>query len=178
MSRNFDILFAGFGGQGVLFSGKIAAYAGLYDDKNITWLPSYGPEMRGGTANCSVCISDEPIGSPCVVSPNAFVALNLPSFQKFKDSVKTGGTMIADSSLIPEKCDRTDINIFYVPAAKLAAENGLDGLSNIILLGKLFKETGFCTRESLDKALVHCVPKSKQHLLEPNKRALQLGMDC
>ncbi len=178
MSRNFDILFAGFGGQGVLFSGKIAAYAGLYDDKNITWLPSYGPEMRGGTANCSVCISDEPIGSPCVVSPTAFVALNLPSFQKFKDSVKTGGTMIADSSLIPETCDRTDINIFYVPAAKLAAENGLDGLSNIILLGKLFKETGFCTRESLDKALIHCVPKSKQHLLEPNKRALQLGMDC
>ena len=178
MSKDFNILFAGFGGQGVLFSGKLTAYGGLYDDKNITWLPSYGPEMRGGTANCSVCISDNPIGSPCVVSPNAFVALNLPSFQKFKDRVVPGGTMIVDSSMIPEKCDRTDINIVYVNASKLAIENNIEGLSNIILLGKLFKETGFCSAESLDKAIVKCVPKSKAHLIDLNRKALQIGINA
>ncbi len=178
MSKDFNILFAGFGGQGVLFSGKLTAYAGMYDGKNITWLPSYGPEMRGGTANCSVCISDNEIGSPCVVSPNAFIALNLPSFQKFKDRVVPGGTMVVDSSMIPEKCDRTDINVVYVNASKIAIENHVEGLSNIILLGKLFKETGFCTAESLDKAIVKCVPKSKAHLLEPNRKALQLGIDA
>lgn len=178
MSKDFNILFAGFGGQGVLFSGKLAAYAGLYDDKHITWLPSYGPEMRGGTANCSVCISDTPIGSPCVVSPNAFVALNLPSFERFKDRVVPGGTMIVDSSMIPVKCDRTDINIVYIEASKLATENDLEGLSNIILLGKLFKETGFCTAESLDKALLKCIPPKRKHLLEPNRKALKIGCEA
>lgn len=178
MSNELNILFAGFGGQGVLFSGKIAAYGGLYDNKHITWLPSYGPEMRGGTANCSVCISDEPIGSPCVVSPNAFVALNLPSFKRFKDRVVPGGTMVVNSSMIPEKCERTDINVVYVPAEKLAEENNLEGLSNIILLGKLFKEVSFCTAESLDKAILKCVPKSKQHLIEPNRKALQIGYNA
>lgn len=178
MSKDFDILFAGFGGQGLLFAGKICAYAGLYDDKNISWLPSYGPEMRGGKANCSVCISDRPIGSPSVVTPNALVVMNLPSFESFKDSVVPGGTMIVDSSMIPEKCDRTDINIVYVNASQLAIDNNLSGLSNIILLGKLFKETGFCTAEALDKAIVKCVPKSKQHLLEPNRRAIQVGMNA
>ena len=173
-----QILIAGFGGQGVLFAGKLIAYKGLLEDKQISWLPSYGPEMRGGTANCSVCISDTPIGSPCVVTPNAFVALNLPSFLRFKDKVVPGGTMIVDSSMIPEKCDRTDINIVYVPASKLATENNIDGLSNIILLGKLFKETGFCTPESLDKAILKCVPKSKQHLIEPNRKALQIGINA
>ena len=177
MSKDFNMLFAGFGGQGVLFSGKISAYAGLYDNKNITWLPSYGPEMRGGTANCSVCISDNPIGSPCVVSPNAFVALNLPSFERFKNSVVPGGTMVVDSSMILEKCDRTDIRIFYIPASQLATENNIDGLSNIILLGKLFKETHFCTAESLEKALTNCIPQRKQHLLEPNRKALQIGIN-
>ena len=177
MSKDFNMLFAGFGGQGVLFAGKISAYAGLYDEKNITWLPSYGPEMRGGTANCSVCISDNPIGSPCVVSPNVFVALNLPSFEKFKDSVVSGGTMIVDSSMIPQKCSRTDINIFYIPASQMAEENNIGRLSNIILLGKMFRETQFCTEASLQKALVSCIPPKKQHFLEPNQKALQLGMD-
>ena len=173
-----QFLFSGFGGQGILFAGKFIAYKGLTAGKQVSWLPSYGPEMRGGTANCSVCISDSPIGSPCVVSPNAFVALNLPSFQKFKDKVVPGGTMIVDSSMIPEKCDRTDINVVYVNASKLAIENNIEGLSNIILLGKLFKETGFCSAESLDKAIVKCVPKSKAHLIEPNRKALQIGMDA
>lgn len=177
MSKDYNILFAGFGGQGLLFAGKVCAYAGLYDDKNITWLPSYGPEMRGGTANCSVCISDKQIGSPSVVTPNALVVMNLPSYENFKDSVVPGGTLIIDSSMIPEKCDRTDINIYYVNASKLAIENGVTGLSNIILLGKMFKETNFCTAESLDKAIKKCVPKSKQHLLEPNRKALRLGMN-
>ncbi len=177
MSKDFNMLFAGFGGQGVLFAGKISAYAGLYDNKNITWLPSYGPEMRGGTANCSVCISDNPIGSPCVVSPDVFIALNLPSFEKFKNSVVSGGTMILDSTMISEKCDRTDIHIFYIPASQLATENGLDGLANIILLGKMFKETNFCTQQSLETALENCISKRKQHLLLPNKKALQIGMD-
>ena len=95
--QDLNIVFAGFGGQGILFSGKVAAYAGLIDNKEISWLPSYGPEMRGGTANCSVCISDTPIGSPLVTNPNVLIAMNLPSLEKFIDEVEEGGIVIIDS---------------------------------------------------------------------------------
>ena len=176
MSKNLNILLAGFGGQGILFAGKVIAYAGLMDDKEISWLPSYGPEMRGGTANCSVCISDEPIGSPRVVTPNVFVAMNLPSFDKFINDVEPGGTVLIDSSLIDAKVERTDVNVFYVPASKLAEENGLKGLANIILVGKLFQEVGFCSQQALDAAVKKCVPAKKAHLLDANYSAIQLGM--
>lgn len=176
MSRYFNMVLAGFGGQGILFAGKVIAYGGLNDGKEISWLPSYGPEMRGGTANCSVCISDKTIGSPLVVTPDVLIALNLPSFEKFIDTVKPGGTVIIDSFLINKKVEREDVNVFYVPATKLAEENGIKGLANIILVGKLFKETGFCTEEALYKAIEKCVPARKANMLEFNKKALEIGM--
>ena len=151
--KDLNIVFAGFGGQGILFAGKVVAYAGLIEGRELSWLPSYGPEMRGGTANCSICLSDEPIGSPLVTNPNVLIAMNRPSLDKFVNEVEPGGTILLDSSLIDERVERDDVTVFYVPASKLAEENGLKGLANIILVGKLRKELAFCTEETLDKAL-------------------------
>jgi 2-oxoglutarate ferredoxin oxidoreductase subunit gamma len=178
MNKDLNMLLAGFGGQGVLFAGKVIAYGGLIDDKEISWLPSYGPEMRGGTANCSVCVSDRPIGSPLVVNPNVLIAMNLPSLDKFIDDVVPGGIVIIDSTMISKKVDREDVQVFYVPASKLAEENDLKGLANIILVGKLFQECGFCSREALDKAIEKCVPPRKAHLLPANIKAIEIGMGC
>lgn len=176
--KDLNIVFAGFGGQGILFAGKVAAYAGFIDSKEISWLPSYGPEMRGGTANCSVCISDSPIGSPLVTNPNVFVAMNLPSLRRFINDVEPGGTVIVDSSLIEEKIERNDLKVFYVPATRLAEENGLKGLANIILVGKLVKETAFCTDEVLEKAMAKCIPPRKADMLELNKKAIDIGRNA
>lgn len=172
-----NILLAGFGGQGILFSGKVIAYAGLLDGKEVSWLPSYGPEMRGGTANCSVCVSDDPIGSPLVVTPGAFVAMNLPSFDKFIDAVVPGGVVIVESTLISKTIEREDVRAFYVPATRLAEENGLKGLANMILVGKLWKELGFCSRESLEAAIHKCVPARKAAMLELNLKAIEIGIN-
>ena len=139
--KNLNILFAGFGGQGVLFAGKVVAYAALIANKQLSWLPSYGPEMRGGTANCSVCVSDEAIGSPLVTNPNVFIAMNLPSFDKFINAVEPGGIVIVDSSLIDKKVERDDVTVYYVPSTSLADEKRRERpMSNMILIGKLFKE--------------------------------------
>jgi Pyruvate:ferredoxin oxidoreductase and related 2-oxoacid:ferredoxin oxidoreductases, gamma subunit len=173
--KDLNMIFAGFGGQGVLFAGKVAAYAGLIDDKHISWLPSYGPEMRGGTANCSVCISDEAIGAPIVTTPNVLVAMNLPSLDKFIDDVEPGGIVVIDTSLIDKKVERDDVSVFYIPASKLAEENGLKGLANIILVGKVFNELEFGTEELLDKSIEKCVPASKAQMIEFNKKAVRLG---
>ena len=172
--KNF--LLAGFGGQGILFSGKVIAYSGLMDGKEVSWLPSYGPEMRGGTANCSVCISDEPIGSPLVLSPDVLLAMNLPAFYPFIDSVAPGGVAVIDCTLIDKKSSRTDITAIYVPATALASENDLQGLANIILIGAILKHTGFADFEAVKKAIDKCVPPKKRHLIEANLRAIELGM--
>lgn len=172
-----EILLAGFGGQGVLFAGKILAYCGLMDNRELSWLPSYGPEMRGGTANCSVCISDKPIGSPLVTAPDILVAMNQPSYDKFISAVKPGGTAFIDSTLIDSECSRNDISCFYVPSSQLAEENNLKGGSNIILLGKLIKETGLFSPETVKKAVEKVVPSSKAHLIANNFRAFELGLD-
>lgn len=171
------IKLAGFGGQGILFLGKVMAYAGLTEGREVSWLPSYGPEMRGGTANCSVCISDEPIGSPLVIQQNVLIAMNLPSYEKFIDMTEKGGIALIDSSLIDKKTDRTDISAFYVPATELATKNDMKGLANMIMLGKLLAETHFCSEDSVKKAIERSVPKSKQHLVEVNFRAVHLGME-
>ena len=171
----YKIKIAGFGGQGILFMGKVIAGAGLADEKEVSWLPSYGPEMRGGTANCSVCISDEPIGSPLVVKPNVFLAMNRPSFERFIDSVEPDGIVIVDSSLIDEKVSRTDVRVFYIPATELAEKNELSGLANMIMLGKLLKESAFCSKQAIAGAVESCVPKSKQHLIEYNLKAIGIG---
>ena len=169
------MVFAGFGGQGVLFAGKVVAYAGLIEGRELSWLPSYGPEMRGGTANCSVCLSDEAIGSPLVTNPNVLVAMNRPSLDKFVNDVEPGGVILLDSSLIDVKVERDDVTTYYVPASKLAEENGLKGLANIILIGKLFKEVGFCAEETRDKALQKCIPARKADMLGFNRKAIELG---
>lgn len=172
-----EILLAGFGGQGVLFAGKILAYCGLMDDKQLSWLPSYGPEMRGGTANCSVCISDEPIGSPLVLTPDILIAMNQPSFDKFVTDVKAGGKVFYDSTLIENECTRTDIELYDIPSSQLADDNGLKGGSNIILLGKLIKESGIFSLDTMKKAIEKVVPPSKAHLISNNFRAIELGMN-
>ena len=172
-----EILLAGFGGQGILFAGKILAYCGLMDSKELSWLPSYGPEMRGGTCNCSVCISDDPIGSPLVLTPDILIALNQPSFDKFVSTVKPGGKVFFDSSMIENECTRTDIGIFGIPSQQLADDNALKGGSNIILLGKVLKETGICSLETMQKAIEKVVPASKSHLIPNNFKAIELGMN-
>ena len=172
-----EIVLAGFGGQGVLFAGKILAYCGLMDNKELSWLPSYGPEMRGGTANCSVCISDEPIGSPLVLTPDILIAMNQPSFDKFIDAVKPNGKIFVDSTLIDSKCERTDVECHYIPSSQLAEDNALKGGSNIILLGKLIKETNIFTLDTMKKAIEKVVPPTKAHLIENNFKAIELGMN-
>lgn len=178
MSKTMNVLLAGFGGQGILFAGKTIAYTGLFDGKELSWLPSYGPEMRGGTCNCSVVISDESIGSPLVTAPDVLIAMNLPSLDKFMDTVVPGGTILVDSSMISKKVDRTDVNVYYVDATKIADEQGLKGCAIIILVGKMFQELSFCTKDALDRAIQKVIPPKKAAMLELNQKALQIGMDA
>ena len=172
-----EIILAGFGGQGILFAGKALAYGGLIDEKEVSWLPSYGPEMRGGTANCSVCISDSPIGSPLVLEPDLLIAMNTPSFEKFINAVKAGGKAFIDSTMVDAKTERTDIEIFYIPATQLATDNNLSGMANIILLGKLMKETKLISTQTVEKAMAKCIPPKKANLLEANLKAISIGMN-
>ena len=177
MAKPLNLLLAGFGGQGLLFAGKLIAEAGLIEGREISWLPSYGPEMRGGTANCSVCLSDEPIGSPLVLEPDVLIAMNQPSLDKFIGDVAPGGMVIIDSTMIAHVPERDDVTLHSVPATKLAEEAGLKGLANVILVGRLLKEIGFCGVEALDAAIVKSVPPKRQQLLEPNRKALEIGME-
>ena len=174
---DLNILFTGFGGQGILFTGKVMAYAALMEGKELSWLPSYGPEMRGGTANCSVCISDEKIGSPLVVNPDVLVAMNLPSLEKFENDVVPGGTIIVDSSIVHKDVTRTDVKVVRIDASRIAEENGLKGAANMVILGRLFKETGFCTAENLDLGLQKSIPAKKANLLDNNRKAISLGIE-
>lgn len=171
------IVFAGFGGQGLLFAGKVIANAGLIDGREVSWLPSYGPEMRGGTANCSVTLSDEPIGSPLIMNPNILVAMNQPSLAKFESLVEAGGKVFVDTSLINRLPERTDVEVHAHPATEHAEEAGLKGLANIVLVGKVLKETGICSRETMEAAIRKAVPARKAQMVENNLKALQLGME-
>ena len=175
--KDLNAILAGFGGQGILFMGKVIAYSGLIDEKEVSWLPSYGPEMRGGTANCSVCISDDPICSPLVINPNVLIAMNLPSLDKFINDVQPGGIVIIDSTLVPKKVERDDVTVVYIPATEMAEKNSLKGLANIILIGKLMQMTNFCSMEIMEKTIQKVVPPRKQQLVEPNMKAIKLGAE-
>ena len=175
MMKTTNILLAGFGGQGILFAGKFLAYSGLYEDKEISWLPSYGPEMRGGTSNCSVIISETPIGSPIVNNPDVLLVMNMPSLDKFENAVVPGGKIFVDSTLIERKVARDDVEVFYVPATKMAADAGVPTLANMILVGKVIKETGVVSFENMDGVLKKVVSARKQELLDLNKKALDAG---
>ena len=172
-----SILLAGFGGQGVLFSGKFLAYKGLVQDKQVSWLPSYGPEMRGGTANCSVILSDTPVGSPIITNPDVLVAMNLPSLQKFVNAVVPGGKIILDSTLIDAKVERDDIEVFYVPATQMAKDAGFSTLSNMILTGKVLKEIDIVAFDGNEETLKSFIPAKKAGLIDMNLKALQIGYD-
>lgn len=173
--KNWEILIAGFGGQGVLFAGKFLVTQGLNEGKHVSWLPSYGPEMRGGTANCSVNISEDPIGSPIVSKPDILVAMNLPSLDKYEDEVKAGGFIFVDSSLISRKVRRSDVTAVYVPATRLANENGLQTLANMILTGAVIRETGCVSTDNLEGVLSQVVSAKHRDLLGFNKQALEMG---
>ena len=172
-----QILLSGFGGQGILFTGKFLAYKGLLADKNVSWLPSYGPEMRGGTASCSVIISDEEVGSPIISQPDVLIAMNLPSFEKFEPTVKSGGIVIADSSLIDAKSTRTDIDVYYIPATALASNMGKQSLANMVILGKLLKVMNDFNDDEIKTVLGKVIPPKKADMLEINMKAMQLGAD-
>ena len=172
-----QILIAGFGGQGVLFAGKFLAYKGLVQEKNVSWLPSYGPEMRGGTANCSVILSDMPVGSPIITVPDVLVAMNLPSLQKFVNDVKPGGKIFIDSTLIDVKVEREDVEVFYVPATQIAKDSGFATLSNMVLMGKVMRECDAVDFAGNKETLEKFIPAKKAALIDVNCQALQTGFD-
>ncbi len=172
-----QMLIAGFGGQGILFTGKFLAYKGLVEGKEVSWLPSYGPEMRGGTASCSVILSDEPVGSPIVSSPDVLVAMNLPSLDKYEDTVVPGGIIIVDSTLIERKIKRDDVTVYYIPATKLASDNNMPTLANMIIAGKLLKATDNFTDEGVDAALKKVISAKRADMLDVNKKAMQIGAE-
>lgn len=175
MSKTTKILIAGFGGQGILFTGKALAFTGLKAGMEVSWLPSYGPEMRGGTANCSITLSDTPIGSPIVDKPDVLVAMNLPSLEKYYSETEKDGFVIYDSSLVTKNDLRDDIVTVGIPATKLASDNGLDGLANMIILGKVIKQTQVLTLDQIKNSLTQMVPAKKAQLLENNIKAIELG---
>ena len=171
----FNILIAGFGGQGVLFAGKCLAYKGLIEDKQVSWLPSYGPEMRGGTANCSVILSDTPVGSPIVSNPNVLIAMNLPSLDKYESATVAGGRIFVESTLIDRKVERNDVEAFYIPATKIATELGAPTLANMVMLGKVIKETGAVNFGDIEEGLKKVIPARKADMLAINLKAIEAG---
>ena len=172
-----EFLIAGFGGQGLLFAGKFLVNKGMMEGKEVSWLPSYGPEIRGGTANCSVIISDEPVGSPIVSKPNVLMVMNLPSLDKYENEVKAGGKIFVDSSLIGRKVERTDVDVYYVPATQLASDNGLTGLANMILVGKMMKELGEFDDAMVAESLKKVVSVKHPEMYDFNLKALTMGKD-
>ena len=173
--KTTQILIAGFGGQGILFSGKFLAYKGLTEELQVSWLPSYGPEMRGGTANCNVILSDTQVGSPIVTSPDVLIAMNLPSLEKYVDTVVKGGQIYIDSSLISVKVERDDVDVFYIPATQLAKDEGIGTLANMIIVGHLLENHPELSFDGADNVVEKLVPAKKAALKELNMKALTLG---
>jgi len=170
-----EIIISGFGGQGALFSGQLLTFAAMDSGFHVTWIPSYGPEMRGGKARCTVVISDEEIGSPLVRQPSAAIVLNIPSMEAFEPAVKPGGVLVANSSLVPQRSERTDIRAFHIPASDIAAELGNIRLANVVCLGALVQATGVVSLEAMEQALDDHLPKRHRKLLPANKAALRRG---
>lgn len=172
-----EIIIAGFGGQGVLSMGKILAYAGLMDDMEVTWMPSYGPEQRGGTANVTVILSDSPISSPVLTSYDTAVILNQQSLDKFESKVKPGGTLIYDPYSIHHKPTRADIKIVSVDAMEATFKLSSSKSYNMVLLGALLKERGLVSVDAVMRGLKKTLPERHHHLLPVNKEAIMIGLD-
>lgn len=170
-----NIIITGFGGQGILFAGKILAYTALVLGKQLSWLPSYGPEMRGGTANCHVIVSDEPVGSPIIITPDVLISMNKPSLEKFEGTVRSGGTILYDESLIDRDVARNDVTTVAVDATEIATEDGKAGMANMIMLGAFLKATGLFTLDEIRLGVEKTVPASKKHLIEVNMEMIEKG---
>ncbi|MBE6532079.1 MAG: 2-oxoacid:ferredoxin oxidoreductase subunit gamma [Ruminococcaceae bacterium] len=173
--KTTQILIAGFGGQGILFSGKFLAYKGLLENVEVSWLPSYGPEMRGGTANCNVVLSDTPVGSPIITVPDVLIAMNAPSLQKYVNTVAPGGQIYIDSSLIDVKVERDDVEVFYIPATQMAKDEGIGTLANMIIVGHLLENHPELSFVGTEEVVEKLVPAKKAALKELNMKALNLG---
>lgn len=169
-----EIIFAGFGGQGILSMGKFLAYAGMDCNMNVSWLPSYGPEMRGGTCNCSVILTDDLIGSPVITEPSTVVVMNRPSLEKFEPILKEGGLLIMDTDLIDVDPKRKDVEVIKIPAQREAEKIGSKNIANMVLLGALVKKTGIVTKDDLLKALKE---HGKEKFYESNKQAIENGAE-
>ncbi|WP_313343525.1 2-oxoacid:acceptor oxidoreductase family protein [Sedimentibacter sp.] len=173
------IIMAGFGGQGIMAIGKLLAYAGMLENRNVTWMPSYGPEMRGGTANCAVVVSDEEVGSPLISKDGtAAIVMNLPSMTKFEKELVPGGKLIINKSLIDMKPTRTDIDVYYVNANELAMELGNAKVANMVMLGAYLELAKMIETESVLKAFVKVFGEEKSHLVPLNKEALLKGSEA
>ena len=172
-----NMLFAGFGGQGILFAGKFLAYKGLIEGKQVSWLPSYGPEMRGGTASCGVIISDTPVGSPIVSNPDVLVAMNLPSLDRYEDAVVPGGIIFVDSTLIERKVKRDDVKVYYIPATKLASDNKTPTLANMIIVGKVLDALNDFQEESVITTLKKVISAKRADMLDVNLNAMKLAIE-
>lgn len=171
------ILIAGFGGQGILFLGKYLSYIGMTQDKQVSWLPSYGPEMRGGTAQCGVILSDVPIGSPLVTEPDILAAMNLPSLLTFEKAIKPGGRLYYDSSLVTRPDNgRGDITVYAIPATQVAEDNGLLGLANMVTAGAILGALPGVDDSIIEAAMRKTVPERKKEMFEANMRAVKLGL--
>ena len=170
-----EIILAGFGGQGILSMGKFIAMAGLEEGKNVSWLPSYGPEMRGGTANCNVIVAEEEVGSPIVNKATTIIVMNQPSLEKFEKFLVPGGVVILDKSLVPVMPEREDVEVYAIPATEMAYEMGNATFAGIILLGKLIEVTGVVSRESFEKALYKILPPRKHSMIPDEMKALETG---
>lgn len=172
------IIIAGFGGQGVMAMGQLLTYSGMIEDKMVSWLPSYGPEMRGGTANCNVIISSDPVGSPVVIEATTALVLNKPSLDKFENSVVPGGRLFINSSLIEQKSKRDDIEVYYIPANEIANGLGNARIANMVMLGAFLEVVKPVGIESIYKAYGKVFGENKAHLLPINKEALEKGSEA
>ena len=170
-------IFAGFGGQGMLLIGKFVAMACMLEGKHVSWLPSYGPEMRGGTANCSVTVSDEPVASPMVEKADAIIAMNRPSLDKFESHVKPGGVLVVNSSIIDRKVERDDIKVVYCDANRIAESVGNPKGANVAILGALMAKDPVCDEDKMIEAIRIELGERKARCLEGNKKALAAGME-
>lgn len=171
------VIIAGFGGQGVMLMGRLLAYAGMLEGKNVAWMPSYGPEMRGGTANCTVIISSEEIASPVVPDPMSIIAMNKPSLDKFEPTVQKDGLILVNSSLVEQKVNRDDVSVVKVPANDIANELGNTKVANMVALGAYIKKSEVVKLETIFKALEKALTGPKQKLIDLNKQALKQGAE-
>ena len=172
-----EVIISGFGGQGTLYAGQVLAYAAMDEGKQVTWIPSYGPEMRGGTANCTVVVSDEEIGSPTVKHPKAVLALNLPSLDKYENMIAPGGCLVVNESMVNRKPERTDIRVVLLPANEIAREIGNERATNMVMLGALLANMDILPIEALEKALKNHTAQRLQKFVEMNIQALRRGAE-